>query len=206
YLFALLSLMAWNEYLPLLTEQWQHTGTWEIIAVIFSVLGVLLAYRNNVLLYPAGLISTGIYTLLMASPKVGLYAEASLNLYYFVMSIYGWIIWGRIPKNGTRKELPISKAQGKDWSIVFAICGLGFLLLWWVLSSFTPSTVPLADAFVSATAWAGMWLLAKRKVENWILLNISNAAAIPLLVYKQMPLTALLTVFLFIVAVFGFFV
>jgi nicotinamide mononucleotide transporter len=61
------------------------------------------------------------------------------------------------------------------------------------------------DAWVSATAWAGMWLLAKRKIENWILLNISNAFAIPLLFYKQLPLYALLTAFLFIVAVLGYF-
>jgi nicotinamide mononucleotide transporter len=65
--------------------------------------------------------------------------------------------------------------------------------------------VPVWDAWVSATAWAGMWLLAKRKVENWILLNISNIFAIPLLFYKQLPLFAGLTIILFIVAVFGYF-
>jgi len=61
------------------------------------------------------------------------------------------------------------------------------------------------DAWVSATAWAGMWLLAKRKIENWILLNVSNAFAIPLLLYKQLPLFAALTLFLFIVAIFGYY-
>jgi nicotinamide mononucleotide transporter len=61
------------------------------------------------------------------------------------------------------------------------------------------------DSFVAATAWAGMWLLAKRKLENWVLLNISNIVAIPLLFYKHLPLNALLTLFLFIVAVMGYF-
>jgi nicotinamide mononucleotide transporter len=65
--------------------------------------------------------------------------------------------------------------------------------------------VPAFDAFVSATAWAGMWLLAKRKLENWILLNISNAVAIPLLFYKGLSLYALLTVFLFVIAIQGYF-
>jgi len=65
--------------------------------------------------------------------------------------------------------------------------------------------VPAWDAWVSATAWAGMWLLAKRKVENWILLNISNAFAVPLLLYKSLPLYAVLTVILFVVACFGYF-
>jgi nicotinamide mononucleotide transporter len=83
--------------------------------------------------------------------------------------------------------------------------GIGFLGLYLCLKYFTPSTVPVADAFVSATAWAGMWLLARRKVENWVLLNISNAVAVPLLFHKQLPLYAGLTVFLFIIAVQGYF-
>jgi nicotinamide mononucleotide transporter len=74
-----------------------------------------------------------------------------------------------------------------------------------MLKYYTDSTVPYWDAWVSATAWAGMWLLAKRKIENWILLNISNAFAIPLLFHKNLPLYALLTLFLFIVAVQGYF-
>jgi nicotinamide mononucleotide transporter len=57
---------------------------------------------------------------------------------------------------------------------------------------------------VSSTAWAGMWLLARRKIENWIFLNISNIVAIPLKFHKDLPLMALLTTFLFIVAIFGF--
>lgn len=187
----------------LLSEQWQHTTRLELIAVIFSVTGVLLAYRNHVLLYPAGLISTGIYTWLLAQPHPGLYADAALNLYYFVMSIYGWILWGR--KGRLSQPHTIQRSTARDWGIVAAICGLGFILLYGVLFFWTPSTVPVMDAFVSATAWAGMWLLAKRRIENWILLNISNAVAIPLLFYKQMPLTALLTLFLFIVAVFGYY-
>jgi len=74
-----------------------------------------------------------------------------------------------------------------------------------LLKKFTTSTVPLWDAWVSSTAWAGMWLLARRKLENWILLNISNLFAIPLLCYKKLILFSALTLFLFIVAFFGFF-
>jgi len=76
--------------------------------------------------------------------------------------------------------------------------------LYIVLRYFTDSTVPAFDSWVSATAWAGMWLLAKRKIENWLLLNISNAFAIPLLLYKGLPLYAALTLFLFIIAVLGY--
>lgn len=191
-----------TEWLDLLTTQWHHTSIWEIIAVVFSISGVLLAYRNSVWLYPVGLVATGIYTVLMASPKVGLYADAALNLYYFVMSVYGWLLWGR--HRNEAKELPITHSSRSDWITVAGICVGGFLLLYLVLKNYTPSTVPVMDAIVSATAWSGMWLLAKRKVENWLMLNVSNAVAIPLLFFKQMPLTALLTLFLFTVALFGY--
>ena len=72
------------------------------------------------------------------------------------------------------------------------------------LDVYTYSNVPAWDAWVAATAWAGMWLLARRKVENWLLLNLSNHLAIPLFIYKGLLLTACLTVFLFIVAIFGY--
>lgn len=133
--------------------------------------------------------------------NVGLYAESFLNVYYLIMSIYGWVHWLR-KKN--EPALPISHTNPKEWMISGAIIFLGWLLMWQVLDRYTDSNVPLWDAWVSATAWAGMWLLARRKIENWLVLNVSNLFAIPLLVYKNMYLTSVLTLILFIVAIFGF--
>lgn len=190
----------WEHYI---LNQWHHTSWLEIIAVFFSICQVLLAYKNNVLLYPAGIISTSIFIWLFANPKTGLYAEASLNLYYLIMSIYGWILWS--VKNKNDEALKISRTSMHEKRIAAIIFGAAFILLYLVLNKLTDSTVPYMDAFVSAAAWSGMWLLAKRKIENWIMLNVSNAVAIPLLFYKHMPLTAMLTLFLFIVAVMGYF-
>lgn len=189
--------------LEYLKTQWQHASAIELIAVCFSVLQVLLSYRNNILLYPAGIISCSLFIGLMLQPSVGLYAEASLNTYYLIMSIYGWIRWHK--RNREQKHIPVSGCSRKDWVKVAAICVSSFAILYSCLRLWTDSTVPLLDALVAAFAWAGMWLLANRKLENWVLLNISNIIAIPLLFYKGMPLTALLTAFLFTVAVFGFF-
>lgn len=187
---------AWN----LCWQQIRDTDALQWIAVALGIAEVLLAKANKIWLYPTGIASTllSIYILFIA----GLYAESLLNIYYVVMSCYGWWIW--IKKKGF-PPLPISYSDRKDWIIVSGIATGGFIMMAFLLSRYTPSTVPLWDALVSSTAWAGMWLLAKRKIENWILLNISNAFAIPLLFYKQLPLYALLTVFLFVVAVFGFY-
>lgn len=188
------------QLLQQLSSQLSQTTVWEWIAVIFGVLQVLLAWRNNVLLYPAGIISTAFSIYLLAS--VQLYAESLLNGYYLVMSIYGWAHWLR---NKSEAELPVTKCNERDWLITGAIVFVGGVLLYLVLNNYTPSDVPVWDAWVSSTAWAGMWLLARRKLENWILLNISNLFAIPLQFYKGIPLYAILTIVLFIVAIFGYF-
>ena len=184
----------------LLYQQVQETDALQWAAVILGVAEVLLARVNNIWLYPTGIASTllSIYILLAA----GLYADSLLNGYYVVMSIYGWWYW---VKKQNLPPVKISYCTGQDWRVVLAITFGGFAVLAVLLKYFTPSTVPFWDAWVSSTAWAGMWLLAKRKIENWVLLNISNLFAVPLLFYKQLPMFAALTVFLFIIAVQGYF-
>jgi nicotinamide mononucleotide transporter len=184
-------------------SQLKQTTLLEAIAVVFGMASVLLANRNHVALYPTGIISTVIYLYIMSKPSVGLYAEAMLNLYYLVMSIYGWVLWNK--RHESESPAAITHNNKKDWLITACIVVIGWIILYTVLSQFTNSDVPVWDAIVSATAWAGMWLLAKHKVENWILLNISNLIAIPLQIHKGIPFTAILTIFLFIVAVSGYF-
>lgn len=189
-----------ENWFELFMQQLKATTWLEWIGVSFGVAEVLLARANKVWLYPTGIISviTGTYLFF----KSGLYAESLLNLYYLVMSVYGWWFW---VYHRDENPLPVTKANAKDWKITAGIVFIGFLVLFISLKYFTDSTVPVLDAWVSATAWAGMWLLARRKVENWALLNLSNAFAIPLLFYKQLPLFALLTLFLFIVAILSYY-
>lgn len=183
----------------LLWQQILHTDFLQWLAVILGVGEVLFAKANKIALYPVGIAGTLLTIYILFA--VGLYAECLLNFYYVVMSVYGWWHWHR------RKDhapVRISGCDDSEWRTVALITLAGTGLLFLALKRFTPSTVPLWDAWVTATAWAGMWLLARRKLENWILLNISNAFAIPLLIYKQLPLFAVLTLFLFIVAIFGY--
>jgi nicotinamide mononucleotide transporter len=193
-------MMSGQQEWHLFWQQISETDALQWIAVALGVAEVLLAKANKIALYPAGILGTllSIYILYRA----GLFAECGLNGYYVVMSVYGWWYWVK------RRHLPpvkITSCGRRDWLVVIGISGVGFGGLAFFLAHYTPSTVPLWDAWVSATAWAGMWLLARRKIENWILLNISNAFAIPLLLYKQLPLFAVLTLFLFVVAIVGYF-
>jgi nicotinamide mononucleotide transporter len=189
-----------QQWWHLLWQQLAATDLLQWIAISLGMSEVLLARANKIALYPAGIAATALSIFILF--EAGLYAECLLNGYYIVMSIYGWYYWIK------KKHLPpvqVGYSNRREWMIVLLICLGGFGILYFALKYFTPSTVPVWDAWVSSTAWAGMWLLAKRKIENWILLNISNAFAIPLLLHKDLPLYAALTLFLFIVAVQGYF-
>ncbi|WP_432712420.1 nicotinamide riboside transporter PnuC [Pedobacter sp.] len=188
-----------KDWYLIFVEQLTHTTLLEWLAVSFGVTEVFLAKRNNIWLYPTGIISILLSMYLLAN--VRLYAETLLNIYYLVMSVYGWLAWR---KRGSLKIVAITWSTNRELKIAVLISTLGFALLYIVLKHYTDSDVPIWDAFVSSTAWAGMWLLAKRKIENWIFLNISNLFAIPLLIHKQLPMFAVLTFILFIVAIFGF--
>lgn len=188
-----------QHWIDLLLEQIQQTTLLEWIAVLLGVAEVLLARKNNILLYPAGIGGSALTIWLFY--KAGLFADAGLNLYYVVMSIYGWIAWSR---RQHEPPVQIAWANRREWIITALITFGGWGMIYFILKNYTSSTVPVPDAWVTATAWAGTWLLARRRIENWLVLNISNLFAIPLLFHKKLPLFAGLTIFLFIIAIFGF--
>lgn len=177
----------------------QQTTWQEWLGVFFSVFQVLLARKNNSNNYLFGIAGISLTLYVMIQSK--LYAEFTLNLYYLVMSIYGWLYW----KFGKQKsETTISETSNNEKLITAGIVIGTFSIFYFFLTNFTDSDVPILDSLVSAFAWAGMWLMARRKIENWILLNISNIIAIPLLIHKGLYLYAVLTAFLFIVAISGY--
>jgi nicotinamide mononucleotide transporter len=188
------------EIIDQIIQAFQATSWLERFSVLCGIIQVLLSKNNKVSNYLFGILGivSGMYVLFGAK----LYADIALNMYYLVMSIYGWWYW---KTNKEANEQPITSCTSREWTTVIGIVVGAFAILYFFLIYVTDSDVPVWDAWVSCTAWAGMWLLARRKIENWILLNISNAFAIPLLIHKDLYLFALLTTFLFIVAIFGYF-
>jgi nicotinamide mononucleotide transporter len=167
-------------------------------AFFFGVMQVVLAWKNKKINFLAGIVSVALYIYIFY--RAGLFAESFLNIYYLLISIYGFIIWNKqsvIKKN-------ISFSDGSDFKKASCIFAIAFILQWIILSKFTTSNVAIMDSMVSSIAWAGTWLLTKRKVENWIWLNVSNVLAIPLFIYKGLHLVALLYIVFFILAIFGY--
>lgn len=183
------------------------TTTWpEYIAVFAGIASVWFSRIENILVYPVGLISTIIYTFL--SFKYHLLGEASVNFYYTVMSIYGWILWAK--KNQQQEHvIVITGSSRKEWRyqlIFFAACYVAiFIALTYLKKEFAPGAIPWADALASATAFTGMWLMARKKVESWYWWIITNIASIPLYFVKGLVFTSVFYFILFIMAIFGLF-
>lgn len=180
------------------------TSALEYIAVFAGIISVVFSRRENIWVYPTGLVNTIIY--IYISFKAQLIGEASVNFYYTVMSIYGWWLWTR--KDREKQPLVrITFSTPKEWrqEILFF---LGFYLaiffsLTYLKANFFPGVIPWADAIASATAFTGMWLMAKKKVESWWWWIATNIASIPLYFVKGLAFTSVYYVVLLVLAIFG---
>jgi nicotinamide mononucleotide transporter len=178
-----------------------HQTTWlEFIAVISGIASVIYSRKENILVYPVGMVSTGIFVLIYVTH--GLYADASVNFYYTIMSVIGWVMWAR--KANGKLALSITASSRKDWinSILFFLSC--WVILYFLLSRFTDSVVPMADSFTSAAAYTGMWLMNKKKLENWTWWIITDLASIPLNFYKHLVFTSFQYLVFLILAVMGY--
>ena len=177
----------------------KNTSWLEYTAVFFGIASVLFSRKENILVYPTGIINTVLYTW-FCFKWWNLYAEGSLNFYYTVMSLYGWYVWSR-KKEGN--VIAITFNNRKDWIISISFFIISWIVLYYVLKNHTNSTVPWADSFASASAYTGMWQMARKKVENWVWWIITNFVSIPLYFYKHAVFTSIQYVVFLILAIMG---
>lgn len=182
----------------------KNTGSLEFIAVLSGIVSVWYSRKEDILVYPTGLINTVAYVWL--SFHSSLFGEASVNLYYTVLSIYGWILWAK--KDDQRRAiLRVTKSSGKELVQQFAFFGTTYLLMFFALTylkkGFAPMAIPWADAFASGTAYTGMWLMTKKKVESWHWWIATNVASIPLYFVKHYVFTSVYYMILLILAIAG---
>ena len=181
-----------------------HTTWLEYIAVFSGIISVWFSRKENILVYPTGLINTTFYVYL--SIKGSLFGEASVNFYYTVMSIYGWIIWSK--RNAQQEHIVRISFSDKKWwryqLFFFAAFYIAiFLVLTYLKREFSDGVITWADALASATAFTGMWLMTKKKVESWYWWIITNIASIPLYFVKHYVFTSVYYLVLLVMAVWG---
>ena len=190
----------WSQF----TDGIRHTGWLEYIAVFTGIISVWFSRLENIWVYPTGLINTIIY--IFISFEGGLLGEASVNFYYTVMSVYGWILWAKRDEE-KKHVLQITYSSGKFWllQLIFftAFYFVIFFALTYLKKDFAPQAIPWADAFASASAYTGMWLMAKKKVESWYWWIITNISSVPLYFVKHYVFTSVYYLVLLIMAIFG---
>jgi nicotinamide mononucleotide transporter len=196
--------MTYQEIVKQFVEGMRHTTFLEYIAVLSGIGSVWFSRIENILVYPVGLISTIIYIFLSIDGH--LYGEASVNLYYTIMSIYGWILWLKKDQQH-HYVVTIRFSTRREWLQQLAFCAFFYIAIFsaltWLKYAFASATIPWADAFASATAFTGMWLIAKKKVESWYWWIATNIASIPLYFVKQYVFTSVFYFILLVMAVFG---
>jgi len=182
------------------------TTALEFVAVVFGLMSVWFAKQEKILVYPTGIISVLIYVYICFGIK--LYADAGINLFYFVMSVYGWYNWA---KNGEQLQLRISKCNQKDWLIsvvMFVVSAIVIILLLKLLKQDDPeywsTSIPYIDTFTTAIFIVGMWLMAFKKLENWIFWIVGDVISVPLYAYKGLVFTSFQFLVFLIIAIAGY--
>jgi len=174
----------------------------EIVAVIFGFFSVWYSKQNNILVFPTGMISTSIFVYLLL--KWGLLGDMMINAYYFIISIYGWYIWTR--KVDDSHVTPISRTTKKEKIQSFFIFISTVLFVFFIYQYFDKWTswTAYVDTITTAIFFVGMWLMAKRKIENWIYWIIGDIISVPLYLYKGLAFTSFQYLGFTFIAIFGY--
>lgn len=173
----------------------------EITGAILSLIYLDLSIRQKLSLWFFGIVSSLFYILIFFQSK--LYADMSLQFYYVIISIYGWVNW----KQGfgeSGEELGTNQLSKQLFLKIAIITGLIYFVYYVILSQFTDSTVPKVDSLVGALSVVGTWMLARKLLENWLVWIAVDALCVGLYIYKGLYPTAILFVIYTVMAVVGY--
>ncbi|SEE12499.1 nicotinamide mononucleotide transporter [Tenacibaculum sp. MAR_2010_89] len=195
-----------NQVFDFLFSQYANSSTLdislEIIAVFFGFLSVWCSKKNNIWVFPTGMISTSIFVYLLL--KWGLLGDMMINGYYFAMSVYGWYIWTR--KVDASHVTPISRTTTKEKKVSILIFFATLIFVYAVYTYFDKwnNWTAYVDTVTTAVFFVGMWLMARRKIENWIYWIIGDLISVPLYWYKGFTFTSIQYFFFIFIAVLGY--
>ncbi len=195
------------DFINQLYQNLLNTGIWEFIAVITGIASVWFAQKESILVYPVGIISVLIYVFIFFN--VRLYADAGINLFYFAMSVYGWYHWTH--KNGHTETREISVNTPKEQVLGIVLTFVSFIVIYgliWLFNrqdtEYITSYVPFVDSFITGIFLIGMWLMALKRVENWIYWIIGDFIAIPIYFSRGLVFTCVQYIVFLVIAILGY--
>lgn len=174
----------------------------ELFAVFMNILSVIYAKRNSVLLYPTGLIGTGIFVYLLFN--FSLLGDMIINFYFVIMSIYGWYYWTK--KKDGKFIHNVSRVSGNEYyfSILLAVISLISIYLVYEFFGKWNSWTAYVDSITTAIFFVAMWLMARRKIESWVFWFIGDIITIPLYFYKGLTISSIQYLIFSILAILGY--
>lgn len=183
--------------------EWLLANWLELFGTLSALIYLYFSIKQNVWLWPLGFIASAVYTVVYL--KSGFYADMVLQVYYLVISVYGWYHWVFRGDQNKSRELPVTKLDKKLGLLLLLISLLLFVLIAFVLNYFTNSDVPIGDALTTAFSVTATWMLARKIIEHWLIWIVVDALSMGLYVYKGLYLTAGLFMVYTIMAVVGYY-
>ena len=180
---------------------WLLTHYVEVLGVVVSVLYLWFSIRQNILLWPTGIISALLYMVVFFQSKF--YADMGLNGYYFFISIYGWFLWRKGDGDKDHRR-PVSRINRRLVLILVPVTILIFLGIGVILDRYTDSPIPYWDALTTAMSFTATWMLARKILEHWILWIIVDVISMCLYLYRGLYPTMILFAIYTIMAVVGY--
>ena len=174
----------------------------EIFGVVTGILYVILEVKQNRFLWPLGIITSAAYIYIFFTGKF--YADMGLQVYYVLISIYGWYYWSRGGAKETKGALPVVSINRQQLILLFLTFAFSWVLIYFVLDRYTDSSVPLGDSFTTALAIVATWMLTRKIIEQWFLWIIANVVSIALYIYKGLYPTVILYAVYAGMAVYGY--
>lgn len=178
----------------------------EIIGTIVGIIYLWLEYRASIYLWVTSIVMPAIY--LYIYYRAGLYADFGINVYYLVIALYGWLAWrygfSLFGRNCKNEELAITHTPKRVWGKLFATYIAAQAAIYIILEYFTDSTVPVWDSFTTALSIVGMWMLARKYIEQWWVWLVVDFTSAGLYIYKDLHFTAALYAVYAIISIFGY--
>jgi nicotinamide mononucleotide transporter len=181
-------------------EIWgQELSLFELFGTLSGIAAVWLTIRKKIWCFPAGLVNVGLYGILFFSEK--LYADALLQVFYILLLAYGWIQW---KKSSVQNEFNITPIKNRSWIVMILICVLSTFIIGTVLKTVTDASLPYLDSFLASMSLIAQWMVAKKKIENWIVWIVADIIYVGMYLFKDLHLTAALYFVFILLAIKGY--
>jgi len=174
----------------------------ELFAVIMNITSVVYAKQNNILVYPTGLIGTGIFVYILLN--FSLLGDTIINAYFFSMSIYGWYFWSRKKDEVFINQVSTINRNEIKYLFILAISSLIFIYFVYDYFDKWNNWTAYVDNITTAIFFVAMWLMARRKIESWIFWIIGDLITVPLYFYKGLTISSIQYIIFLILAVLGY--